>query len=129
MKSHTAEYWFGDGGSIRSFQSLPMPNKPIQDGVSSRAKPALSTLVEACVAGWLIPGLGHLLLGRRWRALILLASIVTMFVMGVAMQGKFFFTGSGSYLETLGYFGELSVGIALPGRRASSDTRAGTLYS
>jgi hypothetical protein len=94
-----------------------MPNRPVLNDVPSPAKPALSTLVRVCFAGWLIPGLGHLLLGRRWRALILLASIVTMFVMGVAMQGQFFSTATGSYLETLGYFGELCVGIAMPAAR------------
>jgi len=128
MKSHTVVYWFGDGGSTRSFQPLTMPNKPVQDGVSNQAKPALSTLVKVCVAGWLIPGLGHLLLGRKWRALILLASIVTMFVMGVAMQGKFFFAGSGSYLETLGYFGELCVGIAMPAARFFGYTSGNPLF-
>ena len=37
-----------------------------------------------------------------------------MFLMGIAMQGEFFNTNSGSYLQTLGYFGELCVGLAMP---------------
>jgi hypothetical protein len=40
-----------------------------------------------------------------------------MFAMGLAMQGEFFTTNSGSYLQTLGYFGELCVGIAMPAAR------------
>jgi hypothetical protein len=79
--------------------------------------PPIITLVRLCVAAWLVPGLGHLLLGKKWRALILFASISIMFVLGLAMQGQFFSTSSGSYLQTLGYYGELCVGLAMPGAR------------
>ena len=94
-----------------------MANKAVQEAVPAQAQPKTSTLVRVCVAAWVIPGMGHLLLGRKWRALILFACIVAMFVMGLAMQGEFFSTGTGSYLETLGYFGELCVGIAMPAAR------------
>ncbi|HET7841620.1 MAG TPA: DUF6677 family protein [Terriglobia bacterium] len=77
-------------------------------------KPSTATLVRLCVAGWLIPGAGHFLLGRRGRALIFFATIVVMFLFGLAMKGEFYATGTGSYLETLGYFGELCVGLLMP---------------
>ena len=80
-------------------------------------RPSTLTLVRLCVGAWLVPGLGHLLLGKRWRALILFASIIAMFALGVAMQGQFFSTSSQSYLEVLGYFGELCVGLAMPAAR------------
>jgi hypothetical protein len=105
-----------------------MTNKSVSDAVAVPARPALSTLWKVCVAGWLVPGLGHLLLGHRWRALILFVSIVTMFVMGVAMQGQFFHTGTGSYLETLGYVGELCVGIAMPVARFFGFTGGNPLF-
>jgi hypothetical protein len=91
-----------------------MANKVVQEEVSRSARPTLTTLVRLCVAAWLVPGLGHLLLGRKWRALILFFAIVTMFLMGITMQGEFFSTNSGSYLQTLGYFGELCVGLPMP---------------
>jgi hypothetical protein len=91
-----------------------MANKVVQEAISHPAPPKLSTLVRLCVAAWMVPGLGHFLLGRKWRALILFCAIVTMFLMGIAMQGEFFTTSSGSYLQTLGYFGELCVGLAMP---------------
>ena len=100
-----------------------MAGKAIQEeAVSAKPKtaakrPSIMTLVRLCVAAWLVPGLGHLLLGRKWRALILFASIGIMFVLGLAMQGQFFSTSSGSYLQTLGYYGELCVGLAMPGAR------------
>ena len=94
-----------------------MAKKAVQEALSSPAQPKVSTLVRLCVAAWLVPGLGHLLLGRKWRALVLGSSIVIMFLMGLAMNGEFFSTGSESYLQTLGYFGELCVGIAMPAAR------------
>ncbi len=77
-------------------------------------KPRTSTLVRICAAGWLIPGAGHFLLGRKGRALIFFATIVVMFLFGLLMKGEFYSTGTGSYLESLGYFGELGVGLAMP---------------
>ena len=94
-----------------------MANKVVQETSLRPAQPKLATLVRLCVAAWIVPGLGHFLLGRKWRALILFVSIVTMFLMGIAMQGEFFTTSSGSYLQTLGYFGELCVGLAMPAAR------------
>jgi len=91
-----------------------MANKVGQEKTSAQAPPKLATLVRLCVAAWIVPGLGHFLLGRKWRALILFFAILTMFLMGIAMQGVFFTTGSESYLQTLGYFGELGVGLAMP---------------
>lgn len=71
-------------------------------------------LVRLCVAAWLVPGAGHYLLRRRGRALVLFLAIITMFVFGLVMKGQFFSTGSPSWLETLGYFGEMCVGAAMP---------------
>ncbi|OLE87427.1 MAG: hypothetical protein AUG07_00995 [Acidobacteria bacterium 13_1_20CM_2_60_10] len=82
--------------------------------VKPKAEPSLATRIGFCVAAWMVPGLGHLLLGRRWRALILFCSILAMFFLGLAMEGEFFSRQSDSYLQTLGYFGELCVGLAMP---------------
>ncbi len=94
-----------------------MANREAKETVSSPAQPKLATLVRLCVAAWVIPGLGHFLLGRKWRALILFTSIMVMFLMGIAMQGEFFTTNSPSYLQTLGYWGEMCVGVAMPAAR------------
>lgn len=87
---------------------------------TERAKPAAQQVSGAglfglCAAAWAVPGLGHFLLGRKWRALILFVAIVGMFALGLAMQGSYFSTGSGSLLHTLGYFAELSAGLIMPG--------------
>ncbi len=85
-----------------------------ESGRAALARPQPGRLIRLCAAGWLIPGFGHLLLGRKWRALILFLSILTMFLFGLAMKGEFFSTQSGSYLQTLGFLGELCVGVAMP---------------
>lgn len=78
------------------------------------ARPGTGTLVRLCIAGWLIPGLGHYLQGRKGRAGIFFATIIVMFAFGLAMKGEFYSAGSASYLEVLGYFGQLCVGLAMP---------------
>jgi hypothetical protein len=45
---------------------------------------------------------------------VLFAAIILMFLLGLLMQGQFFALTSPSYLEKLGYLGELGVGLALP---------------
>lgn len=79
-------------------------------------KPAVagSRIYWICAAAWLVPGLGHLMLGRKVRSGILFACIITMFALGVLMKGQIFSSASSSYLETLGYYGELCVGLAVP---------------
>jgi hypothetical protein len=91
-----------------------MAKRAVEAETAVQPKPQLGFLLRVCVTGWLIPGFGHLLQGRKWRALILFVSILTMFLFGLAMEGQFFATGSGSYLQTLGYFGEMCVGVAMP---------------
>jgi hypothetical protein len=62
------------------------------------------------IAGWLIPGAGHFLL-RKWvRGTLLAVSIVSMFAIGLAMQGKLY-TGAQDILEMLGVAGDLGNGL------------------
>lgn len=76
--------------------------------------PAFGRVFKLCVASWLVPGLGHWLLKRRRRAVVLFAAIIAMFVFGVLMRGQFYALASSSYLERLGYLAELCTGLAMP---------------
>lgn len=76
--------------------------------------PATGRLIWLCFGAWLVPGLGHFMLGRKWRALVLGAAVLATFVFGLLMKGEFFATQAGSYLETLGYFGQLCAGAPMP---------------
>jgi hypothetical protein len=63
------------------------------------------------LAAWLIPGLGHLLLGKWIRAVLLFLSILGMFVVGIALQGKIYSPGTGDILDILGFVGQLGLGL------------------
>jgi hypothetical protein len=63
------------------------------------------------IAGWLIPGLGHLILGKWIRALLLFVSILCMFLIGLGLQGKIYSPGTGDILDILGFAGQLGLGL------------------
>ena len=73
---------------------------------TARVSPALTLL-----AGWLFPGAGHLLLGKWIRALLLMVSIIGMFAIGIALQGKVYTPNTGEPLEMLGFAGDLGSGL------------------
>ena len=80
--------------------------------VASRPIPRSSTLpLVALIAGWLIPGAGHLLLRKPVRALLLFLSIVTMFAVGIGLQGKVYAPNTGDLLDILGFVGQLGTGL------------------
>ena len=67
-----------------------------------------STLPPTLVllAGWLVPGLGHLLLKKPIRAALLFVSIVAMFIIGMGLHGKLYTVG-GDMLDLLGFAGQM----------------------
>jgi TM2 domain-containing membrane protein YozV len=68
------------------------------------------------IAGWLVPGAGHFLVGKWVRGLLLAAAILTMFVLGIAMQGKVY-SNAHDILEVLGLIGDLGNGLLYIGSR------------
>ena len=62
-------------------------------------------------AAWLVPGLGHLLLGRRLRAAVFAAVIVVAFVVGIALQGELIFPQVGDPLSYLAFVAGLGNGV------------------
>jgi hypothetical protein len=80
------------------------------------AKPVLvgtpnqTMAIVAPALGWLIPGAGHLIQKRWGRGLLLMISISTMFLLGLAMQGKIYTPNTGDLLDMLGFIGDLGAG-------------------
>jgi hypothetical protein len=62
------------------------------------------------IAGWLVPGAGHFLLRRWGRGALLAFSILGMFGLGIAMQGKLY-AGAHDILDMLGFAGDLGNGL------------------
>ena len=62
------------------------------------------------IAGWLVPGAGHFLLRKWGRGTLLAASILGMFALGIAMQGKLY-AGAHDILDILGLAGDLGNGL------------------
>src|SRR5579863_3071639 len=62
------------------------------------------------ILGWLVPGAGHFLIRKWGRGLLLAASILAMFVLGIAMQGKVY-SSAHDILDILGLVGDLGSGL------------------
>jgi hypothetical protein len=79
----------------------------IAAGSGQRARLAPGVVL---VAGWLIPGCGHLLLGKWIRAVLLLVAVGTMFTLGISLGGKVYVPNTGDPLDILGFAGDLGAG-------------------
>jgi predicted membrane channel-forming protein YqfA (hemolysin III family) len=63
------------------------------------------------IAGWLIPGAGHLLLKKWTRGLLLFISIVAMFGIGLALKGKVYSPNTAELLDMLNFIGDIGAGL------------------
>ena len=83
--------------------------------VQAPARPAqkITTLppVLILIAGWLIPGAGHLLLKKWVRGTLLLVSILAMFGIGLALKGKVYGPNTAELLDMLNFAGDLGNGL------------------
>ena len=66
--------------------------------------------VLAPAVGWLVPGAGHMIQKRWIRGLLLFLSIVTLFLLGLAMQGRIYKANGGDILDMLGFIGDVGAG-------------------
>jgi hypothetical protein len=67
--------------------------------------PALALLL-----GWLVPGAGHVLLGKYVRGILLFVSILGMYLIGLGLHGKIYTPNTGDILDILGFAGQLGMG-------------------
>jgi hypothetical protein len=66
--------------------------------------------ILAPAVGWLIPGAGHMMQKRWIRGGLLFVSIVTLFLLGLAMQGRIYKANGGDILDILGFVGDVGAG-------------------
>jgi hypothetical protein len=65
----------------------------------------------ACAAAWLIPGAGHLYLGKFGRAAIFLGCILPMFLLGIGLQGEIVGANWSDFFGFLKFFAEVGSGL------------------
>jgi hypothetical protein len=65
-----------------------------------------------CIAGWILPGAGHLWLGRRQKGVVFLAALTLMFAMGLYLEGRIFPVQLSEPLVALA--GVADAGLGLP---------------
>ncbi len=85
---------------------------PVQAHLSAQSTGRSSTFPALClIAGWLVPGAGHFLPRKPVRGILLLISILGMFTVGLALQGKIYTPNTGDVLDILGFVGQLGSGM------------------
>jgi hypothetical protein len=77
-----------------------------------RASAEPGTLVLLCLGAWLVPGAGHLWLGRRQKGLVFLLALPLMFLIGIWLRGRIFPFELSEPLVALA--AAANVGIGLP---------------
>ena len=67
--------------------------------------------IVAAIAGWMVPGLGHLVL-RRWsKATVYFLCVGGLALAGLAMRGGVFGADAADLFDRLGFFADLGAGI------------------
>src|SRR5437868_5677660 len=72
--------------------------------------PLSSTAIIAPILGWIIPGAGHFMLKKWIRGALLSISVIAMFSLGLAMEGKIYSPNTGDILDMLGFVGDIGAG-------------------
>src|SRR5258708_21625489 len=85
-------------------------NGRVAGSATYERQPVTSMSVVVPAIAWLIPGAGHLIQKRYGRGLLLMASIFTMFLLGLALQGRVYKPNGGDILDMLGFVGNIGAG-------------------
>ena len=80
-------------------------------GEPVRKPVAPAAALAICSGGWLVPGLGHILLGKWIRGLIFATCVLTMYVIGLAMHGRLFDLLIEEPLQIFAFIANVGVGL------------------
>ena len=87
-----------------------MANSTTEKSKAAPAEQITAMAVLAPAVGWLIPGAGHMIQKRWIRGILLFVSIVALFLLGLAMQGRIYKANGGDILDILGFVGDVGAG-------------------
>ena len=121
------EATFGDApvnqttGSQTAGSDALSEHAPVTDAARARAVASSHSLqaiagraalaLFAAIAAWVVPGLGHLLLGRWGRALLFFVAVGGLVVTGYLLRGNVFPPHSGDPFGTLGFLADAGTGV------------------
>jgi hypothetical protein len=121
VNQNSADHAAGDQISAEQF---PVNELPPSHAASELRVPAVSRsqvsranagravlALFAAIAAWLVPGLGHLLLGRWGRALVFFCAVSGLVVSGYLLRGNVFPPHSGDSFGTLGFVADAGTGV------------------
>ena len=63
--------------------------------------------IVCLIAGWLVPGLGHVLQKKYWRGAIFFVSIIAMTAIGLSMDGRIYPFQTENPLTILAFFADI----------------------
>ena len=86
-----------------------MANSTTEKKVAQAESISLMAVLAPAI-GWLIPGAGHMIQKRWIRGMLLFLSIVSLFLLGLAMQGRIYKANGGDILDMLGFVGDIGAG-------------------
>ena len=87
-----------------------MANSTTEKSKAAAAETINAMSVIAPAVGWLVPGAGHMIQKRWIRGALLFVSIATLFLLGLAMQGRLYKANGGDILDILGFVGDVGAG-------------------
>ena len=87
-----------------------MATPHIRTGAASRNPSRQGFVYLPLIAGWLVPGAGHFVVGKWGRGALLALSIIGMFTLGLGMNGKLY-ASAHDILDLLGLIGDLGNGL------------------
>lgn len=87
-----------------------MANSTRERAKAAEATPLTLMSVLAPALGWLIPGAGHMIQKRWIRGVLLFISVASLFLLGLAMQGRIYKANGGDILDILGFVGDVGAG-------------------
>ena len=83
---------------------------PRKEAPAASASSHTTFATVAGLAGWAVPGLGHLLLKRWVRALVYFTSVCALAAVGLALRGNIFTASAADPFDFLGFLANLGTG-------------------
>ena len=87
-----------------------MATPQVRTGAEPRNPSTQGFVYLPLIAGWLVPGAGHFVIGKWGRGALLAVSIIGMFALGIGMNGRLY-ASAHDILELLCLVGDLGNGL------------------